>query len=78
MRKLLISENVFDGEKYIGAAGIVVEGEKIEGVVPYDAERTGMEVVDFGKALLIYRRTHTFFLRSRINEQVYVYESKRS
>ena len=63
MRKLLISENVFDGEKYIGAAGIVVEGDKIDGVVPYDAERTGMEVVDFGKALLMpgFIDAHTHF-----------------
>ena len=78
MRKLLISENVFDGEKYIGAAGIVVEGEKIEGVVPYDAERTGMEVVDFGKALLMpgFIDAHTHFFSGA--EPVHVYESKGS
>lgn len=63
MRKMLISENVFDGEKYIGAAGIVVEDNRITGVVPHDTDSTGMEIMDFGKALLMpgFIDAHTHF-----------------
>ena len=80
MKKLLKSKNVFDGEKYIGPAGIIVEDDKILDVVSYDFECEKMEIYDFDEALIMpgFIDAHTHFFSGAESASEYMCTKVRS